>query len=415
MSEKTDIQYNSAEVEKTQAPLSVVDQQKDSVVERSSTISEDRTSKEEEAAVTEEAITEQPIQKKLLRPLGFLLTKHFWIIFILGQILSLSITSTNTLTTFLANGGNSMPAFQSLFNYVLLTLMFVPYTLYRHGFKGYFRMLKTEGWKYFILAFADVQGNYFIVKAYQYTNMLSAALLDNLSIVFVVIISFIFLKVRYHWTQVIGIVVCIAGVVLVVVANLLTGQNWQPSDPLKGDLFVVLSSFCYGLSNVLEEFLVSKRPVYEVLSQMGFFGMFIIGVQAAIFERDSIATAQWSPQVGGYFTGYTLSLLLLYLLAPVMFRMSSSAFYNISLLTSDFWALVIGIRVFSYYVHWLYPVGFVCTILGIVVYHLAQRNPLGESIKPWLGENQENGIVGVGTAKQNNSTTESSVESPPTV
>lgn len=343
---------------------------------------------------------EVPYNKKRLRPLAFLKTKQFWIVLIIGQILSLSITSTNTLTTFLANGGNSMPAFQSLFNYVLLCLIFVPYAIYKMGFKGYCRMIYTSGWKYFILAFLDVQGNYFIVKAYNYTNMLAAALLDNLSIVFVVILSFLFLKVRYHWTQLLGTLVCIIGVVLVIVSNLLTGQNYKAVDALKGDLFVVLSAFCYGSSNVLEEFLLSKRPVYEVLSQMGFFGMWIIGVQAAIFERSSIAEAQWSGKVGGYFTGYTLSLLILYLLAPIMFRMSSSAFYNISLLTSDFWALLIGTRVFGYYVYWLYPVGFVFTVLGVIIYYLVPLTPLGESVKPWLGENQKGGIVGFGTARR---------------
>ncbi|KAF5114720.1 hypothetical protein DV454_002771 [Geotrichum candidum] len=276
----------------------------------------------------------------------------------------------------------------------------MPYTIYKTGFKAYLRLMLKEGWKYFILSFLDVQGNYFIVKAYQYTNMLSAALLDNLSVVWVVILSFFLLKVRYHWTQLLGIVVCIAGVVLIIVSDLLMGKDYHAADPVKGDLFVILATFCYGSSNTLEEFLTSKRPYYEVLSSLGFFGTIIIGVQAAIFERASIRDAEWSPAVGGYFTGYTLSLLVLYLIAPIMFRMSSSAFYNLSLLTSDFWALLIGTQAFGFRVYWLYPVGFVFTIIGVIIYFLVQGNPLGESVKPWLGENQEGGVSGIGTAKK---------------
>lgn len=340
----------------------------------------------------------QPSKKR--RMFSYFTTKHFWIIFFMGQILSLCITSTNTLTTYLSEGGNSMPAFQSLFNYVLLLLIFMPYTIYKTGFKAYLRLMLKEGWKYFILSFLDVQGNYFIVKAYQYTNMLSAALLDNLSVVWVVILSFFLLKVRYHWTQLLGIVVCIAGVVLIIVSDLLMGKDYHAADPVKGDLFVILATFCYGSSNTLEEFLTSKRPYYEVLSSLGFFGTIIIGVQAAIFERASIRDAEWSPAVGGYFTGYTLSLLVLYLIAPIMFRMSSSAFYNLSLLTSDFWALLIGTQAFGFRVYWLYPVGFVFTIIGVIIYFLVQGNPLGESVKPWLGENQEGGVSGIGTAKK---------------
>lgn len=37
-------------------------------------------------------------------------------------------------------------------------------------------------------------------------------------------------------------------------------------------------------------------------------------------------------------------------------------------------------------------------IIGLVVYFLA-GSMLGDSKKPWLGENQEAGVDGVGTAK----------------
>lgn len=335
-----------------------------------------------------------------LRPFEYIKTKHFWSIFVLGQILSLCITSTNTFTTFLAEGGNSVPALQSLLNYVLLTLIFVPYTLYRYGFKRYVKMLHTDGWKFFILAFADVQGNYFIVKAYKYTNMLSAALLDNLTIVFVVLLSYFFLKVRYHWTQLVGILVCVGGVGLIVISDFVTGKNYEAVDVLRGDLYVIVSSVFYGSSNVLEEFLISKRPYNEVLGQLGLFGMLIIGVQSAMFESESLQSIDWSFSVAGYFMGYTLSLLTLYLIAPIMFRMSSGAFYNLSLLTSDFWALLIGVRVFGYYVFWLYPVGFVFTILGVTIYYMIPSSSKGEAVKPWLGENQEYGITGFGTARR---------------
>uniref|UniRef100_A0A060T7N9 ARAD1D04576p n=1 Tax=Blastobotrys adeninivorans TaxID=409370 RepID=A0A060T7N9_BLAAD len=339
------------------------------------------------------------IKQRLRKWFGFLFTPHFWIIFIHGQILSWCIVSTNTLTSFLANGGNNIPAFQTLFNYVLLCLIFTPYTIYKYGFVKWCKLLFRDGWKYFLFAFADVEGNYFVVKAYAYTNMLSAALLDNFAIVVVVILSFVFLKVRYKWTQLIGIVTCIGGMALLVVSDVLTDKDYPAMDMVKGDLFMLLGAGLYGVSNTLEEFFVSKRPLYEVVGQLGFWGMFINGVQCAIFERDSLRNAQWSSKVGGYFAGYTLSMLLLYCTAPILFRMASAAFYNLSLLTSDFWSLLVGIEVFGYYVYWLYPVGFVFTVLGMIVYYLSFTDPQGEARKPWLGKNQELGVAGVGTAK----------------
>ncbi|KAK9493886.1 hypothetical protein V1508DRAFT_384173 [Lipomyces doorenjongii] len=333
------------------------------------------------------------------KPFQFLFTWRFWTILFHGQILSLCIVATNTFTTYLADDGNNIPAFQTLFNYVILNLLFTPYTLYRYGFKRYCKMLYYDGWKFFILSFADVEGNYFVVKAYQYTNLLSAELLDNWAIAVVVVLSFLFLKVRYRWNQILGIVVCIAGMVLVVVGDLLTDKNYVAVNMVKGDLFVILGATCYGISNTLEEFLVSKRPIYEVLGQMGFFGMIINGVQAAIFERESINEAHWGSRIAGWFAGYTLAMLVLYCTAPILFRMSSAAFYNLSLLTSDFWGLLIGIKVFGYYVFWLYPVGFVFTVGGMIIYNSIVGSWNGEAEKPWLGVDQRDGIAGIGTAK----------------
>ena len=104
---------------------------------------------------------------------------------------------------------------------------------------------------------------------------------------------------------------------------------------MKGDLFILLGAFFYGISNVLEEFFVSKRPLYEVVGQLGFWAMIINGVQVAIFERESLQTAVWFPAAGGYLVGYTLSLFVLYTFAPILFRLSSALFYNLSLLTAS--------------------------------------------------------------------------------
>lgn len=336
---------------------------------------------------------------KKKRYFGFLRTKRFYLALFIGQVISLCITCTNTVTSEMANLGTSMPLFQNLLNYALLAIVYNPVMWYKYGFKKWFKILVYDSWRFFILAFIDVQGNYFVTLAYDYTNILSAALLDNFSIVIVVILSFVFLHVRYHWSQYIGILVTIGGMALLCVSDRLTGKDYAASDKVKGDLFVLLGAACYGFSNTFEEFLVSERPIYEVLGNMGFWAVCINGVQLAIFERSNVRDAKWNGQVGGYLTGYALTMFLLYHLAPLMFRLGSAAFYNLNTLTSDFWSLLVGIEAFHYYVYWLYPVGFVFTIIGIVCYCSAPMTDLGESVKPWLGPDQENGVNGIFTAR----------------
>ncbi|KAF2434602.1 DUF914-domain-containing protein [Tothia fuscella] len=334
--------------------------------------------------------------------LAYIKTKQFWVVLLLGQVLALCIVGTNTLSSLLNGAGANIPAFQTFFNYVLLNAIWTSITLYKYGFKKWGKMVYTDGWRYFILAFLDVEGNYFTVLAYRYTTILSAQLINFWAIVVVVVMSFLFLKVRYGWTQILGIFVCIGGMGLLFASDHITGANNFPAEnQLKGDLFALLGATFYGFSNAFQEFLVSKRPMYEVVGQLAFWAMIINGVQAGIFDRSSFraAAAVYQPKVGGYIAGFDLLLTIFYSLAPILFRMSSAAFFNISLLTGNFWGTIVGIHVFHYTVHWLYPVAFVLIIVGLFVYFIMDGT-LGDSLKPWLGENQEQGVSGVGTARR---------------
>jgi solute carrier family 35, member F1/2 len=297
----------------------------------------------------------------------------------------------------------------------VLCAIYTPYTIYRYGFKRFLRILKVDGWKYIILSFMDVQGNYFTVLAYRYTvsfysikplssannskNILSAQLLNFWSIICVVIVSFLLLRVRYKWAQIAGILICCGGMGILLASDHITGSNGgDPPTQVKGDLFGLVGATFYGLSNVFEEWFVSKRPMYEVLGMLGLFGIIINGITASIFDRADFQSATWDGQVGGYIVGYTLALTIFYTLAPIILRMASAAFFDISLLTGNFWGVIIGIKVFGYTVYYLYPIAFVLIIVGLVVYFLA-GSMLGDSKKPWLGKNQEEGVAGVGTAK----------------
>jgi solute carrier family 35, member F1/2 len=245
-----------------------------------------------------------------------------------------------------------------------------------------------------------VEGNYFTVLAYRYTNLLSAQLINFWAIVMVVILSFIFLHVRYRPMAILGIFVCVAGMGLLMASDKIQHVNdYTAPNALKGDLFALLGATFYGCSNTLQEFLASRRPMYEVIAMLSMWGIIINGTQAAIFDRSSFHNASWTPKAGGYMAGFDLLLVVFYSICPIVFRMGSAAFLNISLLTGNFWGAIIGIHLFHVTIHWLYPIAFVLIIVGLTVYFLMD-SPMGDSAKPWLGENQESGVDGIGTARR---------------
>ncbi|TGJ83380.1 hypothetical protein E0Z10_g5390 [Xylaria hypoxylon] len=365
------------------------------------TASSPASSDDDDAAADNEAVSQalHALEGRKVRWYSYLKTRDFWFVLIVGQVLALAITATNTFSSLLVAHDTSIPAFQTFFNYVLLTLFYFTYTLYQYGFRKMGGILLRDGWKYFILSFLDVQGNYFTVLAYNYTNILSAQLINFWAIVIVVVVSFLLLRVRYKVFQIIGILICVGGTGVLLASDHIRGTNGGPGvDLLKGDLFALLGATIYGLTNTFEEWFVSKRPAYEVLGFLGFFGIFINGVQAAIFDRHSLETGNFTGPVIGYIVGYTLALTLFYSIVPFILRIASAAFFNISLLTGNFWGTIIGVRVFGYTVHFLYPIAFVLIIIGQLTYFLA-GSMLGDSKKPWLGDAQEGGIAGFGTAK----------------
>lgn len=341
------------------------------------------------------------LETKSVHWYSYLLTPDFWIVLAIGQVLALCITSTNTFTSLLSSPElhTNIPAFQTLPNYFILGVVYTTTFMVKEGPRAWGKVAWKEGWKYLIMSFFDVEGNYFTVLAYNYTNILSAQLINFWAIVVVVICSFLFLKVRYRIFQIIGILVCIGGMGILIGSDHITGGlSGEAANMVKGDMFALVGATCYGLSNTFEEWLVSRAPMYHVLSFIGIFGVIINGVQAAIFDRDSFEGATWNGEVAGYIVGFTCCLFIFYSLVPLVLRMASAGFYNISLLTANFWGVIIGIHVFKLTVHFMYPIAFVCIILGLLTYFLS-GSMLGESKKPWLGDNQEAGVLGVGTAK----------------
>jgi solute carrier family 35 protein F1/2 len=92
---------------------------------------------------------------------------------------------------------------------------------------------------------------------------------------------------------------------------------------------------------------------------MGMWGVIINGIQAAALEHKAIKTGPWDAHTIGYLAIYTVSMFILYsestcnhsselclhpsAVAPILYRMASSTYFNISILSSDFYGLVIGV------------------------------------------------------------------------
>ncbi|SCV74960.1 BQ2448_7989 [Microbotryum intermedium] len=300
-------------------------------------------------------------------------TRRFLLCLAAGQTLSLAITGTSVLTTELGMHGWSMPTFQSFFLYFFLNLIYTPYTIHRYGVKAWGKMLVIDGWKYLLLAAIDVEANFLVIKAYGYTDLLSCMLLDAWATPACMIFAFFFVKARYHWSQIVAVLICILGLGLLVTSDDITDKNYPANNRVLGDILMLIGATGYGLSNSLEEFFVRQRPLYEVVGQMGFWGSIINAIQGAALEHHLFHASSWSGRNIGYLVGYTCCMLYIYSTAPVLYRLASSPFYNISLLSSDFYGLCFGLALFGYSPYWLYFVAYALVLIGLVAYFWVAR------------------------------------------
>ncbi|KAG2720920.1 hypothetical protein I3760_02G056500 [Carya illinoinensis] len=280
----------------------------------------------------------------------------------LGQFLSLLITSTGFTSSELSKRGINAPTSQSFLNYVFLAIIYGSIMLYRK------KALKAKWYYYIPLGLVDVEGNFLVVKAYQYTSLTSVMLLDCWSIPSVMVLTWIFLKTKYRFRKIVGVLVCVAGLVVVIFSDVHAGDRAGGSNPLKGDALVIAGATLYAISNVSEEFLVKNADRVELLAMLGLFGAIISAIQISILERSELKSINWSAGAALPFVGFAVAMFLFYSLVPILLKSNGSTMLNLSLLTSDMWSVLIRVFAYNEKVDWMYFVAFAAVTIGLVIY-----------------------------------------------
>jgi solute carrier family 35 protein F1/2 len=226
------------------------------------------------------------------------------------------------------------------------------------------------------MAILDVEANFVVVSAYQYTSITSVMLLDCLSIPASMLLLRLCLGTRFAWRHLLAALVCLSGLAMLVVTDTISsaaGSAVEAEYPMKwlGDLLCVLSAVLYAMSNVGQEFLVRKFGSVDYLGTMGAFGVVVSMLQLAIFQRQETRFwGEWEWETAGLVAGFALSLFFMYILTARFLQGSDAALFNLSLLTSDVWAVLAAAVLFQQYVQPLYFVSLGLVATGLFMYHL---------------------------------------------
>ncbi|KAB5550355.1 hypothetical protein PHYPO_G00052830 [Pangasianodon hypophthalmus] len=289
----------------------------------------------------------------------------------LGQGLSALICGTAVTSQYLATEFHlDIPMLQSCINYTLVCLTYTTALCFRKGDENILQILRTKWWKYLLLGLADVEANYAVVKAYQYTTLTSIQLLDCFILPVLLILSRVFLKTRYRIIHYVAVCVCLAGVGAMVGADLISGRDQgSSSNILLGDGLVIISATLYAVSNLCQEYIVKNNSRMEFLGMVGLFGTLISGIQLGILEHNEVANIQWTWQIALLLCGFAVCMYTLYSCMPVVINMTSATAVNLSLLTADLFSLFCGLFLFQYTFSGLYVVSLVVIMVGFIMFN----------------------------------------------
>lgn len=139
---------------------------------------------------------------------------------------------------------------------------------------------------------------------------------------------------------------------------------------LLGDVLCMSGAALYGLSNVGQEYTVKRHSVVEYLGMLGLFGAAINGVQLAVLEFSVWATVPWGDVLKVLLPlgGFAAAMFSLSLVFAFVVRRSSAAVVNLNVLTADLYALLCGVLLFHYSLHYLYAIAFVLILVGVILF-----------------------------------------------
>ena len=302
-------------------------------------------------------------------------SRHTLVSLALGQLLSVFITGTGVTSSLLAARGVALSSTQSCLNYFLL-LGFLGLFVWRERWRGLRGVLRDRWWLYACLAVCDVEANFLVVLAYQYTSLSSVMLLDCFSIPCVMVLGRLLLGRRVTAWQLAGVLLCVGGVTALVLSDWLDASFGQAAaaHALVGDMLCLASAVLYAVSNVGQESAVLQSSKTEYLALLALFAAPLSLGQSAAVEHARWLATDWSAAVVGLMAGFGVCLFCVYALVPVMLERSGATFLNLSLLTSDVFAVVAGVFLFGYVPSVFYGIGAVLIVGGLIVYNINCEN-----------------------------------------
>ena len=202
-------------------------------------------------------------------------------------------------------------------------------------------------------------------------------IIEDFAIPSALVLSLVFLKIRYRVSHYVGITICLVGISIGFLNDFLhlTNEKQTASAPIIGDFLALIGAFCYALENVIQEHLIKKpADVFNFLGFIGVFGVMTTSVEAFIFGEFSAfqhvnpGVSNWS--IAANYAGMAATNFVCYTIIPFYIARSGATLLNLNNVTTIIWSMLSDIFLFGGQFYPLYLVAFFVELAGILVFSL---------------------------------------------
>jgi len=301
---------------------------------------------------------------------------------VMGQVLSLLMALMSVISKVLVQSySTSTPALQNAVGYGLTCAVFLlPFSvqIYSSDIPLQYEWHKRVS-ALFVIAIADSQASFLGNLAFRHgVSVASVGILSSFTIPCVMVLSYLFLNVRYSFSHIVGISFALLGIVGVFVADGTPAKSssdevFLSNDAIYGDMLVLAAAAVYAISNVFSEGFVKTQSISEYLVFLGFFGLIISTTQFVMFELPTRKTlAEFTSKVEASLAAYAVIFTLVYYLTAKFLERYDAVSFNLSILTTGFWGVVFGYGIFREGILLMKIGGFVSVVIGISLYHWSE-------------------------------------------
>lgn len=261
-----------------------------------------------------------------------------------------------------ALGDQSLPMTQANLNYGALTIVYGLVMIWsRSG-------LHARWYVYLAIGLLDALAFVTILTGMEFTSVTSMGVLVSSGVISSIPLTYCMFKPRFRLLHYIGVVLSIAGIVLLVLSD----KSAESSSPhvIWGDMLLILGNFLYAVSSILmEKVLKTKVPYSEVICMMSLFGYLFTGaILLVIGEYKRFIPS--STRIGLLRSGVVSSSFVVYSLCPAILEWSGTTVEQLSFLSTAVWAVPIKVLTLGGFGSewWIFMVAALLTVVGILLY-----------------------------------------------